>query len=138
VSAENVELVRRLMDAWRSSAPDTALQYLHPEVEFDTTVRPDGKVWHGRDGVRQAMLEWTGTWSDWSLEVERYIDAGGDRVAMLWNERGRAKGSGVPMSLKGISVFVIRDGLVASLAATLDRERTLEALGLEQQRDGEA
>jgi ketosteroid isomerase-like protein len=135
VSQADIELVRRMMDAWRGSAPETALAYLHPNIEYDATVRPDGKVWHGRDGVREAMLEWTGTWSDWILEVERYLDVGDDRVAVLWSERGRAKGSGVPMTLRGISVLTIRDGLIVSLVATLDRERTLAELGLGQERD---
>jgi ketosteroid isomerase-like protein len=131
VSEDNVELVRRMMAAWMGSAPDTALEYMHAEVEYDVTVRPDGRVWHGREGARRAVVEWVGAWSDWKFEVERYLDLGGDRVALLWHEHGTAKGSGVAMSQNGITVVTLRDGLVVSIVAQVDRHRTLAKLGLD-------
>jgi hypothetical protein len=51
-------------------------------------------------------------------------------VAFLWRERGRAKGSGVPMSQDGITVLTLRDGLVVAMVTSVDREQTLAALGL--------
>jgi ketosteroid isomerase-like protein len=131
VSQENVEIVRGVMEAWAHDAPESALAYLHPNVEFDARVRPDGKVWHGRDGVRQALIEWTGTWSDWRQDVERYIDAGDDRVVLLWRETGRAMGSGVPVSQQGATVVTIREGMIVSAVISLNRDQTLAALGLE-------
>jgi ketosteroid isomerase-like protein len=132
VSEENVEIVRRAMEAWGSSNPEQALEYLHPEVEYDARVRPDGKMWHGREGVRQAMIEWTGAWSDWQVEVEDYLDAGQGRVVILWRESGRAKGSGAAMAQEGASVLTIRNGMIASFVASLDRQGTLKAVGLEE------
>jgi ketosteroid isomerase-like protein len=131
VSRENVEIVRRMMEAWVGGSPETALGYMAADVEYDVTVRPDGKVWHGHEGVSRAVIEWVGAWSEWSIELERYLDVGDDRVAFLWQERGTAKGSGVAMSLKGISVVTLRDGVVVSMVAHVDRERVLADLGLE-------
>ena len=130
MAASNVEIAQRMLEAWGGTTPETALEYLHPEVEYDVTVRPDGKVWHGPEGVRRAMIEWSGAWSDWSFEVERFFDLGDDRAAFLWRERGRAKGSGVPMSQDGITVLTLRDGLVVAMVTSVDREPTLAALGL--------
>jgi len=130
MSRQNVEIVRRMLEAWVGGAPETALRYMAADVEYDVTVRPDGKVWHGPEGARRAVVEWVGTWNDWSFEVERYLDVGDDRVAFLWQERGTARGSGVAMSLKGISVVTLRDGVVVSIVAHVDRDRVLADLGL--------
>jgi ketosteroid isomerase-like protein len=131
--AQNIEVVRRMLQAYRSPAPEQSLEFFHPEVEFDTRVRPDGRMWRGREGVRRAMVEWTGAWTGYEMEVERLIDAGGDRVVALWRERGRAKVSGVPMSQAGLTVYTMRDGLIVSMVATLERRAMLQELGLPAQ-----
>jgi ketosteroid isomerase-like protein len=130
MSRQNVELVRRMFAAYRSGSPEEALSLFHPDIEFDVRTRPDGKVWHGREGVRRAIEEWTGAWEGWDMEVERYIDAGGDRVAVLWNERGRAGRSGIALAEEGVSVFTLREGLIVAVRVSVDRESTLEELGL--------
>jgi ketosteroid isomerase-like protein len=129
MSRENVELVRAMLAAYQAGAADEALELLHPDIEFDATARPDGKVWHGREGVRQAMEEWTGAWEAWEMKIERYVDLGDDRVAMLWNERGRAGGSGVALTQEGVSVFTVREGMIVAVAVWLDRRSIMEALG---------
>jgi ketosteroid isomerase-like protein len=130
MSRQNVEIVRCSLEAWKSGAVEDALRYLHPEVTLDVTMRPDGKVWHGREGFRRAMVEWVGTWIGWEFEIERYIDVGDDRVVVLWRERGRAKSSGAPMSHQGVTVSTVRDGMIVSTVITVDRQGTLAALGL--------
>ena len=129
MSEHNLEIARRMVAALESGAPELALEYLHPEVEYDVRVRPDGKVWKGHEGARRAFAEWTDAWTDWHMQVETFLDLGGDRVAFLWHEHGRAKASGVPMSLDGITVLTLSEGLVVSILASVDREGTLAELG---------
>jgi ketosteroid isomerase-like protein len=119
-----------MLEAYRSDAPEQALAYFHPDVAYDTTLRPDGRVWHGREGVRRAMLEWTGAWDEYEMQIERCIQARDERVLLLWHERGRAKGSGVTASESGVSVFTLREGMIASVVVHLDRRAVLQAWGL--------
>lgn len=119
-----------MLEAFRSDAPERALSYFHPEVAYDTTLRPDGRVWHGRAGVRRAMLEWTGTWDEFEMRVEGCIQVPDGRVLVLWHERGRAKGSEIPVSEHGVSVFTLRDGLIVSAVVHLDRRAVLRAAGV--------
>ena len=126
----DVEVVRRLLEAVQAGTPERALELLHPDVRFDATVRPDGRLWHGREGARQAMSEWVEEWDEYEMRLERYVEAGDGRVAVLWHERGRARGSGVPIAQSGVTLFSLRDGLVAEIRPRLDRERTLTELGL--------
>jgi hypothetical protein len=77
------------------------------------------------------MLEWTDAWSEWKLDIERYLDAGDGRVLALWNERGRPRGSEAEMSLEGVTVLTVHDGLIVSVVVSVDRERTLAAFDLD-------
>jgi ketosteroid isomerase-like protein len=130
MSQGNVELVRRMLEAYATGTAEQALEFFDPHVEYDVTARPDGKVWHGREGVRRAIEEWTGAWEAWEMRIERCLDLGDDRVLVLWNERGRAGGSGVALTEEGVSVFTLREGMIVRVDVRLDRRRTLEALGL--------
>jgi ketosteroid isomerase-like protein len=130
MSLENVEIVRRHLDAWRSEEPDAALEYMREDVEFDASTRPDGKVWHGHDGVREAMREWLDIWDEFRLDFGELIDAGGSRVVSLWHESGRAKRSGATISEDGATVFTLADGRISAVLVSVDREGVLAGLGL--------
>ena len=127
---EDVEVVRRLLEAIDAGSVDSALALLHADVRFDATVRPDGKVWHGPEGARRAMTEWVQEWDEYELQTERVLQASKGRVAVLFHERGRARGSGLPIAQAGVTVFTLRGGLIAEIRPRLDRERTLAELGL--------
>jgi ketosteroid isomerase-like protein len=132
MSQENVEIVRRHLAAYLDASPERALEFLDEAVELDATVRPDGKVFHGREGIRRAMIEWIGAWEDWEFEIERFVDAGPDKVLYLWHERGSGKGSGVPMDQRGATVVTLRDGLIFRLRAYVDRTAAFAAVGLSE------
>ncbi len=128
MSRENVEIVRRMFDAHLRGDFEASLAMFDPEVEFDTSLRPDGRVWRGREGVRRAMLEWIGTWDDYRLEIHRYIDAG-DRVVVVWTERGRGKASGITLELHGGNVHTVNDGRVVQVVVYDAAAKALEAVG---------
>jgi ketosteroid isomerase-like protein len=130
MSQENVAAVKRLMHAFLGADPGSALDLLDPEVEFDASARPDGRLWSGHDGVRRAMLEWTGAWEDWSMEIESYLDVDDDRVLFYWREQGTGKGSGVQLQQSGATVVTLRDGRVVRLRAYVDRSEAHAAVGL--------
>ena len=130
MSDQDVEVVRRLLAAIETGSVDSALALLHADVRFDATVRPDGKVWHGPEGARRAMTEWVQEWDEYELQTERVLQASKGRVAVLFHERGRARGSGLPIAQAGVTVFTLRGGLIAEIRPRLDRERTLAELGL--------
>jgi ketosteroid isomerase-like protein len=131
VSGENVDLVRRLYESLGGPDPERSLAFFHPDIEFDARRRPDGKVWHGVDGVRQAMIEWTGAWEDWELEAEDYRDADPESVLVLWREQGRGKGSGAQMSQRGANLFTVRDGRIVRVELYLSQQDALKAVGLD-------
>jgi ketosteroid isomerase-like protein len=119
-----------MLAAYGSESEEQALAYFHPDVAYDTTLRPDGRVWHGRHGVRLAMLEWTSTWDEFEMQIERCVQAPDERVLVLWHESGRAKGSGLTVSEHGVSVFTVEEGFIVSVVVHLDRAAVLSQAGV--------
>jgi ketosteroid isomerase-like protein len=89
---ENAAILRAVMDAAAREDWDAALAHYDPDVEVDTTRSlPDGRAYHGLDGLRRSWIEWRGTWEAYDFEVEDVV-ASGDRVVMLLHIRGRGRG----------------------------------------------
>jgi ketosteroid isomerase-like protein len=131
MSQQNVELVRKMQEAFVGSQPELALSFLHPDVVYDARERPDGRLWRGRDQIGAAMRDWSEVWDDWEVEAERYMDAGGDRVLIMWRERGRGKSSGIAMEQTGANLVTITDCRVVHMRVYVDRRAALRAVGLD-------
>ena len=132
MSLENVELVRRMQEAFLSSDPDLALAFFASDVEWDVRDRPGGKVWHGPSGVRRAMVEWSEVWEEWQVETERFLEAGEDTVLILWRERGRGKGSGIPMEQRGGILVTVDEGRIVRGRVYTNQQAALKAAELEE------
>ncbi len=129
MSPENVEIVRRSVDAFLRGDFDGAMRAFHPDIAFDIThTIPDGEVFEGHDGVRTGMRRWLGAWDDYALEVDEYLDAG-DSVVIFFRESGRGKGSGLRIEQSVAVVWTLHDGKVVRVTPFLDRREALDAVG---------
>jgi uncharacterized protein len=132
MSQENVEIVRGSANAFLRGDFDGAMQAFHTDIAFDLTrLSPDGEVYEGHEGVRTVMRRWLGTWDDYAMEVDEYIDAG-DSVVIFFRESGRGKGSGVRTEQSVAGVWTLLDGKVMRAAMFLDRTEALRAVGLRE------
>jgi uncharacterized protein len=131
MSQENVEIVRRIYDAYLLGDFETSLALMDAEVELDVSIRPEGKVYRGHEGVAEALRTWTGTWEAFRMELEELIDAG-DHVIGVEQQSGRGRTSGVPLSEVYFSVWTLGDGKVTRIAWFQDRAMALEAAGLSE------
>jgi SnoaL-like domain len=87
MSRENVEIVRRVSEeflAGMERGDPGALfdsEAIAHGFEFILAVPLEGRsVWRGRERFVEFMRAWTEDFEDWSVRVERWIDAGDDRV----------------------------------------------------------
>ena len=99
-------------------------------MEWDARHFPYGRVYHGHDGVREFITTYAGTFDDYRLIVERYIDAG-DRVVAFTHEAERQR-SRVPVAGEFGLVFTVRDGRIVHWVGYTDRAEALEAVGLSE------
>ncbi len=130
MSQENVEIIRRLYEAFHAS--DVAgLDYFHPDVVTDASHRVDGRLGHGRDELLTILAEWMTTWEEWREEIEEIHDLG-DRVLVISTQRGRGKGSGVEWEGRFWMLYEIEQGKISRWTIYDRPEEVLEAAGLEE------
>jgi len=131
MSEENVEIVRRMYDAFDSGDADAALAYFDSGVVVDATHRVDGRVGHGRKELVTFLGEWLGTWDEWREEVEAIRDAG-DQVLVISTQRGRGKGSGAEWQNRFGMLYEIEGGKISRWTIYDDPQVALEVAGISE------
>jgi ketosteroid isomerase-like protein len=76
------------------------------------------------------MRAWTEDYENWSIDLERVIDAGEDRVVGVFHHRAIGKASGVPIELVQGIVWELADGRVVRMRNYMTPAAALEAAGL--------
>jgi ketosteroid isomerase-like protein len=131
VSAENVETIRRGFEHFAATG-DQLWDNYHPQVVVRDRQSPDQAEYHGLDGVRQWLEEWSAAWDEWHVDVEEIREAGDDAVLVLVHQTARGHASGMEMDSHDGMLFTFRDGKVVGLDYLTGRERALEAAGLDR------
>jgi ketosteroid isomerase-like protein len=131
--AEYTEVVGRAFDAFNERDMDRLVAFCHPEVEWTPPPElPGSRTYHGRDGVREAIGDMLGVFSDLRAEPVR-IEQRAESVVGLYIWRGSADGSGAsldPFEVKAGSFAEFEDGLVRRIRFWTNWESALEAAGL--------
>jgi ketosteroid isomerase-like protein len=141
MSKENVEIMRRMYEAWLAGGSavfgDARMNdLLDPEFEL----HPDpGAYWVGVDetyrgpeGLAKYMAAIYDAFDDYTPEVEQFLDAE-DKVVTLAVEHGRGRDSGAEVEHRRTAhVWTLRDGKPVRLDLYLDRQRALDDLGLSE------
>ena len=125
MSRENVELVRRIYDAW--DREESARDFIAADMEY---VNPSYAVEPGTRHGRKSLGVVRGTYEDFEIEVERIIDAG-DETVVLAHFTASGSGSGVPVAGEHGYVWTVRNGLAVRFQWFQSHREALEAAGLE-------
>jgi ketosteroid isomerase-like protein len=91
---------------------------------------PEQQVYEGREQAQSFLLEWTGAWDEWELDVDALREAG-DKVLALVRQRGRSKTTGAPVEMSFAMVWTIRDGKQTRMEMYSDPAEALQAVGLQ-------
>jgi ketosteroid isomerase-like protein len=131
MSQENVEIVRRFIEARNAHDRAAMASYLHEDAVFHSAVTDVvGETFHGRDRIIGVFDQWEEDWSDLRWEVDEYIDVDDHRVVTLHRVIATGRASGIETVRELGGVIDIRDGLVVRQWIYLDRNEALEAAGL--------
>ena len=132
MSQENIESVRRGVDAWNRGDLDEWLAAFAAEAELHTTGRfADRGVYRGHAGLERYWSEIREDIEGPSLSISE-LRALGDRVFYCAMGRGRGKRSKVPVERPIWLVTTMRDGLTVRVETYVDRAEALEAAGLSE------
>jgi ketosteroid isomerase-like protein len=133
MSQENVEIVRRLLDAFtRQDAQAVAALWMD-----DGEWRPafvgggllEGAVFRGRDGAAKFVELQAETWESVAAVPVDVRDFG-DTVLVEVHLSAVGRGSGVPVERVTWNVFELRDGRAAAGTVYTSKEEALQAVGL--------
>jgi ketosteroid isomerase-like protein len=134
MSAENVEIVRRLLQSVNDGNLDAALREVHPDARLDWSGSdaPDSGVYDGHAG----WLGWiTGRREDLGyvrFEATDVVEQPPDSVVTEVTVQSRGRASGAETVSVGAAVWTVRDGKVAKMTLYQTREEALKAVGLSE------
>ncbi len=126
MSEENVELIRRIYDAW--DREESAREFIAADVEY---VNPSYAVEPGIRQGRKSFAVARDTFEDFKIKVERIIDAG-DQTVVLAHYTASGPVSGVPVAGEHGYVWTVRDGLAMHFQWFQSHREALEAAGLRE------
>jgi ketosteroid isomerase-like protein len=130
MSSENVELVRRLYEAWQRDGYGVVPELMDPDIEFVNpvyAVEPGTR--HGYDGFAAAARSLASVYSDYRVTAVQFFDVD-DRVAVRARVSTRSAGRSVPIEAERGYVFDFRAGKVIRFAWFSDPTEALKAVGL--------
>jgi ketosteroid isomerase-like protein len=133
MSRENLELVRQAATAFAAGDMDGASNVLDPQVELyppaeDPDVEP---VYRGPEGARIWLENWLEAWEEFEFWIDEVIDAG-ERIVVVFSQRGRGKTSGVEIENQLAGVATLRNGKIVRGALYLDIDEAFGAAGLDR------
>jgi uncharacterized protein len=137
MSRENVELVRRVYEAYERGDFPAVFAAYDPEIEWNVgRVASAGlgfdPLYVGHDGVRSFWRQWVSAWETTSFEYEEFIDAG-EQVVVLLSQRMRGRTSGIELEWNSYAqVWTVREGKLVRTEFFPTRAEALEAVGLRE------
>jgi ketosteroid isomerase-like protein len=128
MSRQNVELVRRMHQAFNQRDTETFLGLLDPDVEWvPMMARLEGVVYRGRKEVERWLIGLDHDWVALRTEPQEFRDLG-DVVLTLGTWHARARTSGLVLdSEPGAWVARVRNGKVVRQETFTDLAQALEA-----------
>jgi ketosteroid isomerase-like protein len=129
MSQENVEMVREGFAHFLATG-EPAWETLHEQIEVHDHDILDAGEYRGHAGYRRWLQDWGASWSEFSLQLDQFIDAA-DRVIAVYRLKATGRVSGVTLERQDAMVCQVLDGRVVRIDYFNNLEQALEAVGLE-------
>lgn len=110
---------------------EIAWETIDERIEVEDHDIPEGGVYRGHEGFGRWLEEWSEPWSEWSLEPERYIDAGEGAVIAIVHTKATGRVSGVEVDRRDALVYRLRGEKVVRLDYFNDTREAFESIGLD-------
>ena len=132
MSQENVEIVRRSIDAFNSRDLDLAGQDWDPDavVDWSRSMGVDAGIYRGREAILAFFDAWLEMFDQFDFKPDEFIERGEHVVVPnLTRLRGR---DGVEVEAHSVVVATVCDGSIVAWSLYPDRAEALKAVGLEE------
>jgi putative acetyltransferase len=133
MSQDNVEALKRILEAGSRGDFETMIEHLDPAVEWRSAIlspiRGQTAVVHGHRGVPRMFQDFYETFSESGVDLSEVRDLG-DRVVAIGRIRTRGKESGAETETPWSCVADFKDGRAVRMRTYLEPEAALAAAGL--------
>jgi ketosteroid isomerase-like protein len=134
MSQENVETVRRLIEAWDRGDYSRAWASIDPEIEVDVALQtPLDGIYRGHAGLAEMLGSFWAEFEGQRIEIEEAMAAGKDVVFVGVRFYGRGKRSGVEIDAPAWHVWRLRERKAVRWQLFPTKQEALEAAGLSEQ-----
>jgi ketosteroid isomerase-like protein len=128
MSQENVEAVRRSIEAYQAGDWEQATAYIAPDAVWEVGQELPAR---GPAAVREMWSRWNDEWEQLDMAGEEIVGVG-DKVFVAMHYRGRGRLSGVAVDQWVFEVHTFRHGRCVSKVDFETRAQALEAVGLSE------
>jgi ketosteroid isomerase-like protein len=125
-------IARRFVEAYNAGDVNCVLADIDPDVELhEWPDGPDARIYHGPDGVRQALATWSESWDRMHVDITELVEAG-DIVVMTIDQRSRGRSSAIEVGLVSGNVYSFRGGKVFKIELFTNPAEAWKAAGLQR------
>ena len=136
MSQENVEIVKRVWEAWHRDDLDACLDLLDPDVELHTAIEPS---FEGTEGVSRGHDGFRAIWASSRGEAFQRVEVRwdefrdlGESVLALGELKIIGQTSQVELTTEVVQLLTFRGGKIASSRDFLSHAEGLKAAGLKE------
>jgi uncharacterized protein len=130
MSQENIDLVKRSIEAYNRPDFEALREVSHADVQLDWSESRglEAGIYHGVDEVMGFYENFLGTFEEVDLKPDRFIESGDSIVVPnVSHIRGR---DGIETTARSTLVFEVRDRMIARIRLYQETDDALEAVGL--------
>ena len=131
MSQENVEVLRRAVEAINRGDVAAVVEFLDPEFEAgvppEFSAEPD--TYRGHDGIRRYFESFKATMDAIRYEPESFRDAG-DSVVVAVRLTAKGRHTSIPVEQRFGHVWSFREGKVIAIRTYASMDEALHAVGL--------
>jgi ketosteroid isomerase-like protein len=130
VSAANVDLHRRFVEAFNARNIEALIEVCHPDIELHSVFAAvGGAVYRGHDEMRRWHEDLHEAWgAEIHLETHAYFDLG-ERTLAFYDYFARGQQSGATVAMPAAAVMRWHDGRTDHVKVYLDRDEALKDVG---------
>ncbi|MEO8037061.1 MAG: nuclear transport factor 2 family protein [Acidobacteriota bacterium] len=132
MSQDNLELVRRTLEAFVREDMEAVVAELDPEIEIDDTDIPDGDDYRGHDAFFKWLARWDEGWETSRIEDIEVLQGTDDRVVAPFRMIAQGKGSGIELERKDAIVCELRNAKITRIGYYNDQGKARKAAGLSE------
>jgi ketosteroid isomerase-like protein len=132
MSEEDLQVVRRGLEAWMRGDLEGLLKTTDPAIGWDISTHPLPDVpnqGRGREAFTTELLAtYRSGWNDYSAELNEVLEVGEDVLVVL-HETATMRDTGVPLERDLVQLWTVRSGKAVFLRVFQTKADALEAAG---------